>query len=142
MIDDQVWDNVSVQMEKSRCLYEQAKQSFIDTMQLGANELFEQYPELISFSWIQYTPYYCDGTPCYFCAETDSIVINEGTDSEEELCVIGIGEKRYSEKRTLAGQLGCLLSEFDDEDLKLMFGDHAKILIKKTGIEVLFYEHE
>ena len=45
----------------------------------GSKELFEKYPDLKSFSWTQYTPYFNDGDPCYFHSyhsDPEGILIN------------------------------------------------------------------
>jgi hypothetical protein len=36
------------------------------TLTFGSAELFEEFPELESFSWTQYTPYFNDGDTCEF----------------------------------------------------------------------------
>jgi len=36
-----------------------------------SQQLFDQYPTLLSFSWTQYTPYFNDGDSCTFSANTD-----------------------------------------------------------------------
>jgi hypothetical protein len=36
-----------------------------------SNAFFEANPEIMGFSWTQYTPYYCDGDVCEFGANTD-----------------------------------------------------------------------
>ena len=39
-------------------------------------EIFTKYPELESFGWSQYTPYFNDGDTCVFSANTNYIKIN------------------------------------------------------------------
>jgi hypothetical protein len=53
-------------------------------------ELFEENPELVSFSWTQYTPYFNDGDVCEFSCHGDypSVSIKVGDD------VIGYDENR------------------------------------------------
>jgi ribosome-associated translation inhibitor RaiA len=52
----------------------------------GFKEIFKKYPDLKSFSWTQYTPYFNDGDECIFSANTESIYINN---EEEEDSVYG-----------------------------------------------------
>jgi len=52
----------------------------------GFKEIFKKHPDLQSFSWTQYTPYFNDGDECTFSANTESIYIN---DEEEEDSVYG-----------------------------------------------------
>jgi len=51
------------------------------TFKTGIKELFNQYPDLKSFAWTQYTPYFNDGDECTFGAYTDSVYINGDTES-------------------------------------------------------------
>lgn len=48
-------------------LQEQAKTLFLES----AKSVFENHPDLKSFSWTQYTPYFNDGDTCEFSAHTD-----------------------------------------------------------------------
>lgn len=45
-------------------------------------DVFKKYPELQSFSWQQYTPYFNDGDTCTFSAYTDYLYINGSEESE------------------------------------------------------------
>lgn len=59
-------------------------QLVIDSEKLFNNccvEIFKNNPEFTSFSWTQYTPYWNDGDPCNFYANTDYLYID---DEEEE----------------------------------------------------------
>lgn len=47
----------------------------------GVKELFDQYPDLNSFGWAQYTPYFNDGEECIFSAYTESVFINGDPDA-------------------------------------------------------------
>jgi hypothetical protein len=46
--------------------------------------VFEQVPEVKSFSWVQYAPYFNDGEPCTFSRhEIDVFIFDEETSKEE-----------------------------------------------------------
>jgi hypothetical protein len=47
----------------------------------GVKELFSQYPNLNSFAWTQYTPYFNDGDECIFGAYTDCVFLNGDTEA-------------------------------------------------------------
>jgi len=47
----------------------------------GIKELFDQYPDLNNFAWVQYTPYFNDGDECTFGAYTESVYINDDPDT-------------------------------------------------------------
>jgi hypothetical protein len=55
--------------------YEEAVQAMKDAgqsyFQEGAKGVFAEFPELVEFSWEQYTPYFNDGDACTFRALTD-----------------------------------------------------------------------
>lgn len=46
----------------------------------NSRAIFDKYPNLASFSWNQYTPYFNDGEPCEFSADYEHLTIN-GMDS-------------------------------------------------------------
>jgi len=50
----------------------------------GFKDLFKRYPDLKSFSWTQYTPYFNDGDECIFGANTEYLSIN-GSEEEESV---------------------------------------------------------
>ena len=131
----------------------------------GCKVIFEQFPDLNSFSWTQYTVYFNDGDTCYFSAHTDSysIMIDEEEHCEEayenvyvlkqdikkhennpviraelekQLAVAEEAEKKSSEMKNVIGDV---LSVFDSDDFLEMFGDHARVYVTRDGIEVEEY---
>jgi hypothetical protein len=54
--------------------------------------LFEEFPDLESIGWVQYTPGFCDGDPCYFTAlvdDADYIYINGNRNYDLDESVVG-----------------------------------------------------
>ncbi len=127
-------------------------------------------PYITAFGWRQATPYFNDGEPCVFGAyglwvrtADDLAPANNDEDDDED------GDNRYligySTHPSLGGQEGwgdsahysgtrevewrrCQAlskaiegGQFDDVLLDL-FGDHAAITVRRTGIEIEFYEHD
>lgn len=119
-------------------LTEECKVVFVDAV----TELFTGHEDLDSFAWRQYTDYYCDGGPCDFSAQIDedSIVIN-GADpyGDEE-----IDEKTTKRYAKIAKDVSKILTTIGEENLEMIFGDHAEIIVKRNGdIEVEEYtEHD
>lgn len=106
-----------------------------------SNELFDKHPELVSFSWTQYTPYFNDGEPCVFDANTGypeySYKNSEGkTVSYDD----NYGEGEANEK--LSDAVSEFLGNFETEDYKSLFGDHCKVTVTKKDIEVEEYSHD
>lgn len=93
--------------------------------------MFAKYPELKTISWTQYTPYFNDGDPCTFRANTEYPDIND-----EDI--------PYADKnRTpMQNEVVELLETFDGEELQQMFGDHVRITMTKAGTEIDSYDHD
>lgn len=72
-------NDIQKQIEK---LEKQAHKESSKLISKGFKEIFKKHPELESFSWTQYTPYFNDGDECVFNAHTDYIFINESEQEE------------------------------------------------------------
>jgi len=72
-------NEIQKQIEK---LEKQAHKESSKLIAKGFKEIFKKHPELESFSWTQYTPYFNDGDECVFNAHTDYISINSSEDEE------------------------------------------------------------
>lgn len=72
-------DEIQKQIDK---LEKQAHKESSKLISKGFKTIFKKYPELKSFSWTQYTPYFNDGDECVFSAHTDYISIN-GSEQDE-----------------------------------------------------------
>lgn len=114
---------------------EKAKEEAEKFFQEGAKQLFDKFPELESFGWRQYTPYFNDGDVCTFSAGTDEPDIND---------VMGydIYGEEYKHLVPLQDEVSKFLNVFENEDLEAMFGDHAEITVTRDDIEVNRYDHE
>jgi hypothetical protein len=103
---DKIKSDSEKQIEKikSKALTAQ-KKNFENALKM----LFENFPKLESFSWLQYTPHWNDGDECNFSASTDYIEIN----GEEEVSIYSISEKlkRIKNKKKLGPQLEKDLTE-------------------------------
>lgn len=127
----------------------------------GANELFEQYPKLKSFSWTQYTPFFNDGDPCYFSAHTcdpyinlvnvDGIIDGRSYEDEEtgecfdeiddDEALLKVTGLTHEEHYGLCKVVQKFLEQIDDEVYESVFGDHVCVRIGRTGIMVEDYDH-
>lgn len=131
---------------------EEANAVVKDAFSAAAKELFEKHPEMETFSWNQYTPYFNDGDSCEFSANTEqeSISIN-GEDAyeiakdtdwsgskpkplpEDELSPLLPAQKDVAE----------FLQNFDEDDYETMFGDHCEVVVNRDGtIDVEEYSHD
>lgn len=103
--------------------------------------LFEKLPDVQSFEWHQYTPYFNDGEPCIFEVYSDYEFIQI---NGEELGYVSDEKKddTYKAKEKVAKTVAAFIEAFDDEDLLDMFGDHVRVTVTREGVEVNDYEHE
>lgn len=144
-----------------------AKDTANKLMKVGFDMLFEAYPQLQSISWTQYSPYFNDGDECVFSAHTDDFSVNwietasedseEDEDEDEDYDDYG-HESNYTWKhpegkvllpeseRTLQGEacdkIAELLENFDEDNLKDMFGNHVKVVITRKGVTTDEYSHD
>jgi hypothetical protein len=99
------------------------------TLTFGSAELFEEFPELESFSWTQYTPYFNDGDTCEFSANIDYPEIE------------GIGEAN-DDYDIVNDAIVNLLSLFKEDELKELFGDHKEVTITRESMKAYDYDHD
>jgi|HubBroStandDraft_3_1064219.scaffolds.fasta_scaffold261295_2 hypothetical protein len=108
-----------------------AKELFMD----GAKDLLANNPGIASFSWTQYTPYWNDGEPCVFSANThypDINGIEEYSDEAEKSPDFDAQQEVVKE----------FLSFFSKDDFEAMFGDHTQVTVNADGVTVEEYSHE
>lgn len=102
--------------------------------------LFVKHPKLESFSWTQYTPYFNDGETCYFGTSTDCPSVTYAGwkhDEDEpypEADTEGLEQAQADVKATLA--------TLEDDDLRMMFGDHVEVTVTTSGTSVNDYHHD
>jgi hypothetical protein len=107
----------------------------------GVKPIFEKYKLLQDFSWVQFTPYWCDGSECTFGVNDDVCVNTNGFDYEEAYNddIPFLTEKEVKSIRT---ELVDIIRKIGADDLKELFGDHAEVLVTREGVTVRKWEHE
>ena len=135
-------------------LKQQSQKIVKDTFMEGAKQLFDENPDLQSFGWKQYTPWFNDGDTCEFGVHIDEPDINEKSgyklDTGEDYIPGPNGSYgKYVKNREpsieykLQPKVREFLSEFDEDDFKFMFDDHVKVQVNRDGsIEVNEYSHD
>lgn len=125
--------------------------------------LFDKFPRLKSFGWNQYTPYFNDGSPCVFSANTDYIKIN-GVYADESNWIspkkiIHYGKWNYSKKiyegrveeenpdydselSEITDFVRDFVSQFDNDFFLNKFGDHCEVKVTKNGIDIDELDHD
>jgi hypothetical protein len=120
-----------------------------DAFSKGAKLIFDNHPNLESFAWNQYTPYFNDGDTCYFRVSSDfeSMKINGEDVYDWEYDSRRDGGVGYHHPDfpdgTLASDLENLIGSFEEDTLLKIFGDHVEVTIARGGkTSVEEYDHE
>lgn len=132
--------------EQKRLINEQFKERLRPIF----NEFLDSHPELKSFAWTQYTPYFNDGEPCTFSVNdiySEDVELTDENDRYVEYIWSGSSEGqrslyvKYTSLREDLKRLERILMHNEDI-LQSVFGDHAKITVTRNSVEVDEYEHE
>lgn len=127
--------------EGKRSLVIQARSLFLD----ASKKLFDEYPELESFGWEQYAPYFNDGEPCTFSVNADYPTINgydsncgrfkfnpDGTDIDEDIeRELTNEEEKFHESVTKP--IAKLINTLPDDIMQEVFGDDTRVTITRSG---------
>lgn len=130
--------------EFQKQMEEEGKELFLSM----CTEFFAEHPTLLKFGWHQYTPYFNDGDECVFSAALDypnMLLSGEGEYSDEDTWLdeeAWFKSEDKSSESILHGELREFLGQFDDEDVKMFFGDHCQVVVSRDGIEVEEYSHD
>lgn len=123
--------------------------------------LFINFPDLDSFGFIGYTPYFNDGEECEYRIRDEYFIngFNEYSDEEEHSYFAARegdrniwgdiqynwATKKYNgpkEDVALIQAVGEFIKSFGSDLWKDLIGDHAIIRITRDGLEVKHYDHE
>lgn len=139
-----------VQKRLSDRIHDAAKKFFTDE----CKELFVKHLKLQSFSWNQYTPYFNDGDECIFSVNRDSLDIKYGDEDFEEISDYTIRSDYYEQERRREGKepaeglaaaftdISATLNTLEEDDFRMMFGDHVKVTVSAAGTDVNDYHHD
>jgi hypothetical protein len=127
-------------------------------------EIFDKHPRLESIMWVQFTPYFNDGDPCYFGVrdfdvsisepeekETSSASDDDEDGSDEELYGedYSYGDRIYAMQKSndpdlkkIAEDVGDLNSDIPDDVLESVFGDHCKVTATREGFQITEFDHD
>ena len=98
--------------------------------------IFEEYPQIESISWTQYTPYFNDGDSCEFSVNTWDIELNEEEDdtySEEKSKI-----ENAKEIRQLVSKFLQTIGDDSLEDL----GEGKVVALRNGTLTVEEYDHD
>jgi hypothetical protein len=118
-----------------RAKQEECQKYCQEQFNLECSNLFRDNPNLESFNFRGWVPYFNDGEECVFSADTDYIEIN-GIDRYE---VDGNDHPLASLRKKIIS----FLREFDDDFYRELFGSHFSVTVTKDKINVEEYtDHE
>lgn len=115
--------------DKIDSLRKEYKTAILGEFKDASGALFEQYPDLKSFGFTCFTPYFNDGDECSYRANISYPKIN------------GDEENIYNTDPKIKGVVD-FLKQFDDQDYEDMFGDGYEITITAKGIKKTEYDHD
>lgn len=110
-------------------------------------DFMNSHSNIKAIGWTQYTPYFNDGDECIFRVGDLFATVSEdyddsfygdgwvevyGGDPEE-----GFTKQDWKDLKELNDTLHGL-----EDFLKMVFGDHVKVLVTQKGVEVEEYEHD
>ena len=127
--------------KKMKAALEQANAIVKEAFLEASNEVFNKYPNIESFSWTQYTPYFNDGDECTFSAQTEypQLTFTDGTEID-----INYGEGD-ADAEVVAKEIAAVktfLAQFDESDYEEMFGDHILVVVSRKGAKIKGYDHD
>jgi hypothetical protein len=138
-LDSLISESKSIQDKVGDLIHERNE---ISDKMLGeiSSHIFEKYPWIESFGWNQYTPYFMDGDPCVFSANTDYININDQDDWEFESDEFNISEENA---KNAFKEIKNLLALLTESFLLTKFGDHSEIkCTRKHGYTRYDFDHD
>lgn len=105
---------------------------------IESKKFFQKYNYLKSYGWTQYTPYWNDGDVCKFSVYTDlgSIYINNESYYNIE------DDGKLQTYKEIALDIIEFLCLFDNDEFQYIFGDHCKITIYPSKIQIDSYTHD
>ena len=128
--------------ERKLELHEHGKNLFVRTCKW----LFDKYPELKSFAWTQYTPYFMDGDPCVFSADVYCFYMNgisvDGDDWNAEFFEKEDRGENLTDHPEIGGHIQTILDSFSDDDYENFFGDHALVVVNRKGVYIHDWNHD
>lgn len=149
-------NNIKAEIAKARkekeVIDKLLKEKVYQLFQQEVEELFRENPDLESFTWSQYTPYFNDGDECVFSVNRENIGIN-GEEMEyfgDVECDVeyranqadGNDLPALQKKMAHMKAVGMFLNNYTDDDLLDMFEDHAQVTVTRKGATTEYYNHD
>lgn len=164
----EIYEDALKELDDAKKVLEKAKEEQegkeYEVFKLGSKLLFDKHPDLHSFDWTQYTPYFNDGDECIFSVNcydpgvnglpgyelyglNDEEIIDlkdgEWGDYEETYYATkGITQVSGKSINEMTSDVSDFLKNFSTEFYKNKFGDHSKVIVTLKGYEIEDYDHD
>ncbi len=156
-------ESIKQKQSEIKKIQEELKQKSGEIFKSSFIKIFEDNPNLESFSWNQWTPYFNDGDTCYFSAHTDYIYVNDELVDEcdwyQPNIIKSYGQynstsRKYEGRVEEANpdfdpqmsesvdQIVQILNLFDDDFYLQQFGDHMQVKVTRDGIHTSECDHD
>jgi hypothetical protein len=114
---------------------------------------FEEFPQVKTIHWTQYTPYFSDGDECIFRLGDLWFTTTEHTELNEREHAYGEGDdgqindwgKKIEDQKlnsAIKTMSSLLNSDVMEGVMKATYGDHVWVKVHKGGADVEDYEHD
>jgi hypothetical protein len=107
-------------------LYSKIRQEGRRALEEGFAKVFKQHPEILSITWMQFTPYFNDGDACTFSVNEPDFEIEGEKSSELEDFLCDLSYQILDAKKVL----------------EWVFGDHIRVTVTPEGITTDYCHHE
>jgi vacuolar-type H+-ATPase subunit D/Vma8 len=149
-----MFDEIVNEIEEVNKKVEAVKQEAATKLKPLFQEFIQKHPEIESIRLTQYTPYFNDGDECIFrvCEPEFKFVSAEVDEDEYEEGYLELPyqyDSKWAEdfRKVCSLELYNSLKEFAfaveslEDCLNTLFGDHVRVIITKSGVEVEEYDH-
>lgn len=134
---DEILKNADAYKKEARKIIDEALEKGKSFLIEGMNAVFEEYEQLESISWTQYTPYFNDGDPCEFSSNIYSIELNDLNEyaDKKEL------KEKLDNFSNILSKIRELISIIGDDVLELL--GEGKVIVRRDGtITIDEYDHD
>lgn len=110
------------------------------------DDFFQKHTEVLEVRWTQYTPYFNDGDVCEFRVN-DFVGVTQSDLDEVQSEDIDDMELFWGSScvfsKEAAKDLDAIYELLSEDDfLQTMLGDHLKVKVTRSGVDVDEYEHD
>lgn len=138
--------NLESLVEMKKEYDEKIKQDGKSAIRKELDGFFEDFPEIESIKWTQYTPHFNDGSECTFSVNEPSVKLKGDKEYKQEYEFSSTYQRTPSkDDLRISKGLSKLHKQFEkvEDVFESVFGDHSEITVQSNGkVEIEEYEHD